>query len=333
MKAAWYSKNGKARDVLEVGELPTPEPGPDDVRVRLAVSGVNPSDVKSRGGSRPVKSGFVVPHSDGSGIIDKVGSNVSPSRIGERVWVWNGQWLRAMGTAAEYIALPSNQAVLLPDHIDFDAGACLGIPALTAFHAIELAGNIRNKTVLVIGVGSSVGYYAAQMAKLKGARVIGTVGSADRARLATDLGIDDIVDYKKDNVATRILSLTANRGVDIVVDMDFSSTTHLVSQNAVAEHGAVVCYGSNVRGQIPIDFGAWLFKSIRLHFFLIYDLLPGERLSAVEGLSQLLESGRLVHNIGPRYTLDEIADAHEAVERGSVAGNVVLDCARRLHNE
>ncbi len=141
------------------------------------------------------------------------------------------------------------------------------------------------------------------------------------------------MDYKKENVPTRILSLTANRGVDIVVDMDFSSTTHLVSQNAVAEHGAVVCYGSNVRGQIPIDFGAWLFKSIRLHFFLIYDLAPGERLSAVEGLSHLLESGRLVHNIGPRYTLDEIADAHEAVERGSVAGNVVLDCARRLHNE
>src|SRR3546814_8227107 len=142
MRAAWYSINGEACDVLQVGDLPTPEPGPGQVRVKLKVSGVNPSDVKSRRG-RPIDSDLIVPHSDGAGLIDKVGQGVSPDRLGERVWVWNGQWRRPMGTAAEYIVLPQDQAVLLPDATDFQAGACLGIPALTALHALELAGDIH----------------------------------------------------------------------------------------------------------------------------------------------------------------------------------------------
>src|SRR3954447_4860022 len=118
MKAAWYSQNGEARDVLVVGDLPTPEPAAGEVRVRLHSSGVNPSDVKSRR-NRPVTAERIVPHSDGAGIIDKVGSGVPSSRIGERVWIWNGQWQRPLGTAAEFIALPSEQAVLLPENTDF----------------------------------------------------------------------------------------------------------------------------------------------------------------------------------------------------------------------
>jgi NADPH2:quinone reductase len=140
MHAAWYEKNGAAAEVLAVGEMETPRPGPGEVRVRLATSGVNPSDVKSRAGTaRKIAFPRVVPHSDGAGEIDAVGEGVPPSRVGERVWTWNGQWKRPFGTAAEYVVLPSAQAVALPAHIDFAAGACLGIPALTAWHALALA--------------------------------------------------------------------------------------------------------------------------------------------------------------------------------------------------
>ena len=170
MRAAWYTKNGEARAVLMVGELPTPAPAPGEVRVKLATSNVNPSDVKSRSG-RPLGAGRIVPHSDGAGIIDAVGEGVSPSRVGERVWIWNGQWQRPMGTAAEYIALPEQQAVLLPNSIDFAAGACLGIPAMTAFQAVQLLGDIAGKTVLVIGASSAVGNYAAQLAIMGGAEL------------------------------------------------------------------------------------------------------------------------------------------------------------------
>ena len=140
MRAAYYERNGTARDVLRVGEVDTPQAGPGEVRVKLATSGVNPSDVKSRQGStRKIAWPRVIPDSDGAGHIDQVGDGVPKSRIGERVWVWNGQWKRAFGTAAEYIALPAAQAVKLPEQVSFEAGACLGIPAMTAHHAIALA--------------------------------------------------------------------------------------------------------------------------------------------------------------------------------------------------
>jgi NADPH2:quinone reductase len=323
MQAAWYTKNGSAQDVLQVGDLPTPEPADGEVRVKLATSGVNPSDVKSRGGSRPVLGDWVIPHSDGAGIIDRVGTGVATDRIGERVWIWNGQWRRPMGTAAQYICLPEEQAVRLPQDVDFDVGACLGIPALTAFHAVELLGELKDRSVLVIGAASSVGYYVAQMARLKGARVIGTVGSTDKEALIRNVGVTDGINYRKGDVAEQVKALTAGHGVDFIVDMDFSTTTQLVSEAAIAEHGTVVCFGSNVPGQIPINFPAWLQRSISIRFFLVYRLLPEERRRAVEGVNQLLTDGKLAHNIGQRFALADIVAAHRAVEAGA-AGNVVI---------
>lgn len=322
MRAAWYSKNGEARDVLHVGELPTPEPGPGEVRVQLRVSGVNPSDVKSRLG-RPVTSELIVPHSDGAGVIDKVGAGVSGARVGERVWIWNGQWQRPMGTAAQYIVLPQEQAVRLPDNTDFDAGACFGIPALTALQAVRLAEDLRGKTVLVIGASSCVGYYAAQLARLEGARVIGTIGSPEKAAYVRSIGVEDTINYKTEPIAERIKQLTGGRGVDAVIDMDFSTTEKLVAEGAIASHGRIVCYGSNT-GEVAISFRAWLYHSISLHFFLVYDLLPSDRHFAIEQLTALLSQGRLTHNIGKHFTLDEIMQAHKAVEGGKTLGNVLV---------
>jgi NADPH:quinone reductase len=324
MRAAWYSRNGDARDVLVVGDLPTPEPGPGEVRVRLHSSGVNPSDVKNRR-NRPVTVERIVPHSDGGGIVDKLGAGVPESRLGERVWIWNGQWQRPMGTAAEYIVLPAAQAVKLPDNTGFDAAACLGIPALTAFQAVHLLGDIRGKTVLVIGASSAVGHDATQIAVRRGgARVIGTVGSAEKAAHAKAGGAEATIDYKTENVAERVKALTGGRGADAIVDMDFSTTAALIEQDILTPHGTLVCYGSNVGGNVAVSFTKLLTRSHDLRFFLVYDLTPEDRAHAVAGVNEMLAAGQLDHAIGARFSLDEIAAAHEAVEGGKLLGNVVI---------
>lgn len=324
MRAAWYAKNGEAQEVLVIGELPTPMPAPGEVRVKLATSGVNPSDVKSRRG-RALDAERIVPHSDGAGLIDMVGDGVSPGRIGERVWIWNGQWQRPMGTAAEYIALPEAQAVTLPATSDFAAAACLGIPAMTACQALRLLGDINGKTVLVIGASSAVGHYVAQLAAIGGANVIGTVGSAEKARHALDAGVKSTINYKSEPVAQRVKELTAGHGADAIVDMDFSTTIRLLSEGVLAPHGTLVCYGSNAYGDIPVPFRTLLFGSISLRFFLVYDLIPADRQIVIERLTGLLANQRLLHTIGARFALDDIAAAHEAVEGGKIVGNVILD--------
>lgn len=322
MKAAWYEKNGEAKDVLAVGEMATPTPAAGDVLVRLATSGVNPSDVKSRKG-RPMVAPRVIPHSDGAGVIEAVGDGVDDARIGERVWTWNGQWKRANGTAAEYIALPQAQAVRLPDSTDFAAGACLGIPALTALHAVGLHGDINGKTLLVTGAAAAVGHYAVQIARLRGARVIGTA-SPDRTAHARGAGVDEVIDYRSEDVAERVKELTGGKGADGVIDMDLSTTATLLPKGLLAPHGKLVCYGSNVPGDTPISFPAMLWGSLTLQVFVVYDLLASERWAAVAELTRLLEAGSLKHPIGARYGLDEIVAAHEAVEGGRINGNVVL---------
>jgi NADPH2:quinone reductase len=323
MKAAWYEKNGEARDVLVVGNMETPKPAAGEVLVRLHTSGVNPSDVKSRKG-RPLIAPRIVPHSDGAGTIDAVGDGVDEARIGERVWVWNGQWKRPFGTAAEYIALPQDQAVRLPAGIDFATGACLGIPALTALHAVSLHGDIAGKTLLVTGAAAAVGHYATQIAKLRGARVIGT-SSPERQKHARAAGVDELIDYRHEDVAERVKVLTGGAGVDGIIDMDFSSTAGLLAKGVLKPHGKMVCYGSNVPAEIPLSFPAMLWGSLTLSVFVVYELLPAERQVAIAELTRLLEAGALKHSIGARFALADIAAAHEAVEGGRVTGNVVLD--------
>lgn len=323
MKAAWYDKNGPARDVLVVGELPTPEPGPGEVRVKLAVSGINPSDVKSRRG-RPLPFPRIVPHSDGAGVIDRVGAGVPEERIGERVWVWNGQWQRAMGTAAEHIVLPARQAVRLPDKTGFDAGACFGIPALTAIHGVGLAEAAPGRTLLVTGAASGVGHYAVHMAKAAGATVLATASARRRAH-ALSAGADAVFDYKAEDVAARVKELTGGRGADAILDMDLSSTAPLLPRGVLAPHGKLVSYGSNQPTDIPVSFPAMLWGSLTLQMYLVYELRDSERAQAIAGLTAMLEANTLQHTIGARFPLERIAEAHEAVEVGGVIGNVVLE--------
>lgn len=328
MRAAVYAQVGPAREVLSVVRRPRPVPGPGEVRIRLAWSGVNPSDVKSRAGTRSRTLPFpeITPHSDGAGEIDAVGPGVDPQRIGERAWVWNGAWARAQGTAAEWIVLPSTQAVRLPDNVPLEVGACLGIPALTAAHAVLMRGGVVGQSVLVAGGAGAVGHYAVQMAKLAGARqVIATISNDEKAWLARTAGADAVIDYRREDVAARVRDLTGGRGVDRIVEVDFAANV-ASDFAAIARGGRIVVYGSS-KPDIPVPFVPAILENVDLSFFIVYHLGDVDRTAAVERLTHWLAAGALQHNIAARMPLHAIAEAHEAVESGRANGNVVLDVA------
>src|SRR5712691_9777180 len=226
MRAAYYEANGPASKVLRVENMTTPEPGAGEVRVKLATSGVNPSDVKSREGrTRKIAFPRVIPHSDGAGDIDMVGDGVPASRKGERVWIWNGQWKRPFGTCAEYIVLPSALASPLPASASYEVGACLGIPAMTAYHAVAVAQVGKGSKVLITGGAGAVGHYAIQFAKARGATVLATVSSEAKAALARQAGADHTIDYKREDVGERVAALTGK--VDAVIEMDLAANAKL----------------------------------------------------------------------------------------------------------
>jgi NADPH2:quinone reductase len=325
MLAAFYERQGSARDVLRVEEVPTPVPGPGEVRVRLRASGVNPSDAKGRSGStgRAMPFPRIIPHSDGAGEIDAVGAGVPEQRLGERVWLWNAQWKRPWGTAAEYITLPSAQAVVLPDGVDWASAACLGIPAMTAWQAVRLAGAEPGRILLVMGGAGSVGHYAVQFARARGARVIATVSSPAKAAHAMAAGAEATIDRHAEDVAQRVAALTGGVGVDAVIEVDIAANARLIP-GVLRPSGTVVVYGLGTP-EVTIPGGWMLFSSARLLFTLVYELNAADRAAALAGLHATMEHGLLHHAVGLRLPLEQIAAAHEAVEQGGVMGNVVLD--------
>ena len=326
MLAVSYNRVGPADEVLSFGEVETPSAGAGEVRVKLASSGVNPSDVKSRAGVRNKTLPFpmIIPHSDGAGVIDQVGSGVDRARIGERVWVWNAAWQRPMGTAAQYVVLPAQQAVTLPDAIDFSAGACLGIPALTAYHAVAMSGGVDGKAVLVTGGAGAVGHYAIQFAKLGGAaRIIATVSGDAKGAIAIAAGADAFINYKTEDVAQRCNALTEGRGIDRIIEMDLAA--NIQSDLATLRpDGEVVVYGSGAP-EIAVPFFASILKNARYYFFIVYNLNAADRASDLADVSRLLSENKLKHQIAARMPLAQAAQAHRLVESGQAVGNVVLD--------
>lgn len=323
MRAAFYESNGAAESVLVIGDVPTPEPGSGEIRVRLETSAVNPSDVKSRMGvTRKISFPRVIPHSDGAGVIDSVGDGVPASRIGERVWVWNGQWKRAFGTAAEYIVLPAIQAVPLPDKVSFEAGACLGIPAMTAFHAVELAATTRDTTLLVAGGAGSVSQYVIEFAKARGARVITTISSPEKAKIAKESGADQTIDYKREDVAEKIAEFTDKRGVDAIIEMDIAANSKLIP-GILKPRGSVIIYGTgSLDATIPAQW--CLVNSIRLQFFIVYELDAVRREHVVHAINRALEQDILSNRVAEPFPIEKIVQAHHAVENGSASANVIV---------
>jgi len=325
MRAAFYEKMGPAREVLQVADLPDPLPQSGEVRVRIHASGVNPSDVKMRVGTGSAANPFprIIPHSDGAGIIDMVGAGVPQARIGERVWVWNARWNRPFGTAAEFVTLPAIQAVPLPDGTDFAAGACFGIPALTAWQAVETDGGVaRGDWVLVNGGAGAVGHYAVQMAHAKGARVIATVSSAAKAAHAKAAGAEFVIDRRQEDVAARIKHITEDKGVARAIEVDFSGNIAWLP-DVMADYGLIAIYGSSQR-EAMVGFGPSILRNIGYRFFIVYNQPAAMRARAVAALSDMLRGNQLQHSIAASYALTDIAAAHEAVEGGTVMGNVVV---------
>ncbi|MCC3502876.1 MULTISPECIES: NADPH:quinone reductase [unclassified Microcoleus] len=325
MKAAYYEQLGNAKDVLKIGEIDVPELGANDVLVKVRASGINPSDVKQRSGwgGLTMRHPRVIPHNDGAGIIEAAGEGVPQSRIGERVWIYEATLPRQFGTAAEYVVVPSEQAVFLPENTDFAAGACLGVPAMTAHHCVFKDGAVTGKIVLVAGGAGAVGNYAIQLAKWGGATVISTVSSAEKAEIAKTAGADYIVNYKAEDVVARIKEIAGGKGVDRIIEVDFAGNLE-INLKAIARNGTIATYASdsNATPQIPVY--SLIYKNLTVHYVLVYAMDKAAHQQAAADITTCLKAGVLRHVIAGRFGLDEIAAAHELQESGSAIGNLVL---------
>jgi NADPH:quinone reductase len=328
VKAVWYERIGPASEVLQHGDLADPEPQAGEVRVKIAASGVNPSDAKTRAGvsKRPTMFPRIVPHSDGAGTIDAVGPGVSKSRIGERVWLYNSQWERPFGTAAELVALPGELAIPLPSDVGFAQAACLGIPAMTAHRCTLGGGSVAAKTVLVTGGAGVVGHYAIQLAKWSGATVITTVSSAAKADHARAAGADVVIDYKQEAVAERILESTANRGVDRIVEVELGGNLP-VTARVLKPGGVVSAYASMGAREPVLPVYPLMARNITIDMVLVYTMADGAKRRAIDDITAWLATGRATFAIAARYPLDRVAEAHDVVERGDKIGQVVIDIA------
>lgn len=326
MKAAYYSSKGPAASVLTVGEVPAPLVQPGEVLVRVKYSGVNPSDVKSRAGMTSPAMEFpcVVPHSDGAGVIEAVGEGVSEKRVGQRVWTINGQWQRPFGTAAELIALPESQVAPLPEGLQMETGASLGIPLLTAWYAVQACGGLLGKTVLVYGATGAVGGYVTQLAARSGARVIGVASTKERCERAYRLGAEWVINRNGQDVVASVREITAGRGVDAIIEVDAAANASRYG-DILKFGGDVIIYGSGA-GLIEVPFRSMIVGFVNLRFFIVYNLPVSVRLTAIDALTPLLEKGVLQHPRVEIFPLPEIAKAHERVESGANVKAIVEIC-------
>ncbi len=320
MRAAVYRETGSARDVLSVEEVERPSPGPGEVLVRVRASAVNPTDYKARAGlgGGPTDE-FQVPHQDGAGVIEAVGSGVDPARTGQRVWLWLTAYQSRWGSAAEYTVVPARQAVPLPDGASFELGASLGVPAMTAYHALFADGPIAGKTVLVAGGAGAVGHYAIELAKWGGARVVTTVSGPRKAELAAAAGADLVVNYRDPDVTDQIKAFSPT--VDRVVEVALGANLQL--DLALAGPGTVILtYAAEPRNpELPVR--PCMTANVTLRFMLLYTIPDQAQDAAVDGVSAALAAGALTELPVHRFSLDDIVAAHEAAE-GGVVGRVIV---------
>lgn len=326
MKAAWFEKFGAARDVLVVGEKPTPEAGPGEVLVRLRTSGINPSDVKKRAGSFPnlLDDGYVIPNSDGAGVIEAVGEGVDSKRVGQKVWVYQAQFGRRFGTAAQYVALDSLRAVTLPIEAGFDVGACAGIPIMTAHRCVHADGPIAGQTVLVTGGAGRVGYYAIQWAKMAGARVIASASNPRDEAVCHAAGAKHVFNHREPGWGERVKSLNGGKPVDRVIDVEFGANLPEVL-NCIRTSGVIATYSSTQVKDPQLPFFRMMYLDLTLHFVIVYSMPEPAKKLAIADITQAFRDGMLQHRIAERVPLSEIARANELVEQGGSNGCVVVD--------
>lgn len=325
MKAIWYEKQGAASDVLTLGERPEPQPAPGEVAVTVQASGVNPSDVKMRGGARgPMAVPLQIPHSDGAGIIKAVGEGVDPARLGERVWLYNAAYRRSGGSCAETCVLPASQAVPLPDQISVKAGAALGIPAMTAHRALFCNDGVAGKSVLVTGGAGAVGHSAIQIAKWAGAEtIITTVSSAAKAAIAMAAGADHVINYRQQDVVEAVKAATDGAGVDHIVEVELGGNLAQSAQ-LIAEHGTIAWYGSESSREPAFPAYPLMFRNVSLQGIFLYSITPAQRDAAIADITSALEAGLLRPLIDSVWPLEDTVKAHERVESGERSGAVIV---------
>ncbi|MFL0810864.1 MAG: NADPH:quinone reductase [Agarilytica sp.] len=326
MKAIWYEQLGTAPEVLRYGDIDRPQPQEGEVLVRLHASSVNPSDVKMRAGTRGGGTDMafprIIPHSDGAGVIEAAGKGVDSKRIGERVWISNGQWQRAFGTAAQYIAIDQHLAAPLPDQVPFEIGASLGIPALTANHCLFSDGDIKGLTVLVSGGAGTVGNLAVQFARQAGATVIATAGDDAGIESAKIAGAHHVFDYRDETLAKKILAANQDQPVDRIIEVEFGANIE-IDAKIIAPRGTIVSYGSTIVMKPELPFYSLMFKGVNIQLVLVYLLSKKERQAAVARVNKALIEGKIDVPIHSSFPLEECAKAHATVENGR-SGSVVL---------
>jgi len=322
MRAAWYEKQGPARDVLTVGEMPDPQPVAGEVRIRVAASGVNPGDVKKREDAFGLGMPYprVIPHSDGAGVIDAVGAGVAKEWIGRRVWCYGAQSYRPFGTAAEYTTVPLQQAVPLPESVSMEQGACLGIPGITAHRTVFVAGPVEGRTVLVQGGAGAVGACAVQLAHRGGARVIASCQSEGDRKTALHAGADAVV-LTGDAFVERVHA-EAPKGIDHIVEVAFGANIK-ADVELLRQGGSIATYATNA-AMVEIPVWQLVFINARL-FFIGSDDIPAEgKVEAGRAIDHALQAGWPGLPIAERFRLDDVAKAHEFVEHPKASGRVVV---------
>ncbi len=325
MKAAWYERQGPAAEVLEVGAMPDPQPGPGEVRLRVAVSGVHPGDVKKRDDTFATGRAWprVVPHSDGAGRVDAVGEGVDPAWIGRRAWCWGAQSYRPFGTAAELVVLPEARVAELADGVPYEEAASIGIPGITAHRAVDLAGPLDGKTVLVQGGAGTVGACAVHLASRRGARVLATVRKPEQVAAAGRAGASEVI-LADEGLEPRLREL-APEGIDHVIEVAFAANIEL-DLAVLRTGGSIAAYATNApRPEIP--FWPLVFDNIRIDFLGSDDFPAEAKVRAAGELSAALAEGWRPFGAFDRHPLTAIAAAHEQVERGQPRGKVVVEVA------
>ena len=322
MRAAWYEKQGAAREVLVVGEMPDPRPGSGEVRIRIAASGINPGDIKKRQDSFGLGMPYprVIPHSDGAGTVDQVGEGVSPEWVGRRVWCYGAQSYRPFGTAAEFTVVPLDHVAPLPESVSPEEGACLGIPGITAHRAVFVGGAVTGQTVLVQGAGGAVGMCAVALARHGGARVIGTVRSSVEEPTARTAGAHEVV-LNNQGLVERMKALAPD-GVDHIVEVAFGANMD-ADVEMLKMGGSIGAYATdNATPKIP--FWLMVFKNLRVFFLGSDDFPAAAKVAATRDLNDALQAGWSGFEIGERIPLSDIARAHELVEHPARRGRVVV---------
>jgi len=326
MKAVWFESFGPAAQTLVSGEQPTPQPGPGEVLVKLATTGINPSDVKKRAGAFPnlLDTGLVIPHSDGAGVVEAVGEGVDISRIGQRVFVYQAQYARRFGTAAQYVALDSLRAPCLPDSTSFEVGACIGIPIMTAHRCVFADGPVTGQTVLVTGGAGRVGYYAIQWAKWGGATVVATASNPEDEATCRAMGADYVVNHREDNWGEGVLACVGDDKVQRVVEVEFGVNLPEVMQCA-AIGATIATYSSTVVKEPQLPFLQMMFMDLTIRMVLVYAMPEAAKSQAVADTCELLAQGKLQHRIAHSLPFEQMARSHELIEQGGFGGCVVVN--------